>query len=974
MADQYPPSHHQSHHHHQHYQPPSPASSTDSRSNSSNERNQYPRNSSSSPIKPTIPPPTHPTIHNSNLDRSSTAAGNNTQGFNADAVYPPPYSSSSSSHYPRPSPPPEHQVAYPTGPPGQNPSPYGGDYPYQQQHSSSTAAHHLPRHLSPAHQANSPHPPHPSWNPHHSEPPVQPQGHPSGPDDPNAQVDQLADDHQASSGSAPPPVISPPPSPPPGSITLTAPNVPYHPRIQYPISSPGSSDQPSSRQYSFVSLPGNAMRKRPRRKFDEIERLYSCNFPGCTKAYGTLNHLNAHVSMQRHGPKRTPGEFKDMRRARKQAQREHARAAAAREHQNEADDEDNGSPGAGPSTSPASGSRTKRKIRRATEPALQVPRIASLDQGGPSMPEEFGRIAQASRQQQQLEINRRVSMDDYALQHGLMDRRGSGESGDGDTQGDDLTDEPGPSTQRILGPPATMPSGPMGSTEQPLGLHGATTTSPPPLVPSGQLPPMSMEPQTQSMQFWQHQQPSSVAAQHQAPISPTTVVAPHVSHLPGPGPAVGGMGLHASSSHHHRQPSWPPSGAYGGPSTSQQVAQQSGLPPLVPGPPYSSHHQNPLPFPLQPSVSASQQTQSPHLQSHQAQSQAHIQQHSIGVPTPSPPRSAPQTQAQHFQAQQQQYSASPPPPATSPMHRLHQGSMLLTPLNVGGQSHRQSYAQDSAAGTASTQPSAYGQTTIGGAAGASSSAQGLPSVFELENLSRDQTQEQRGSIQQQQHSQQPAPVVQQSAATPWESYQGSSSYPAAGPAHRAPESYAQPLSLGRAVGYDPSRDYYPSANRPDLYGGQRNVVYGAAVPQSRPEAHPAAAAAAYGHPQRSVSYSAAGTDPYMVPGPPQRGGEPSYIPARSESYSGVPSRGDPGAAYASAPGGGRSDPYGTQRPAEQQQQPQYQTIPPPQGHIPSHAHHPGLHPQHLPSSDPAHPDPRHDPYGRGHPGPSEGPY
>lgn len=62
----------------------------------------------------------------------------------------------------------------------------------------------------------------------------------------------------------------------------------------------------TSKTYSFVSLPGNAVRKRPRRRYDEIERLYSCAWPDCTKAYGTLNHLNAHVSMQRHGPKRSP--------------------------------------------------------------------------------------------------------------------------------------------------------------------------------------------------------------------------------------------------------------------------------------------------------------------------------------------------------------------------------------------------------------------------------------------------------------------------------------------------------------------------------------------------------------------------------------------------------------------------------------------------------------------------------------------
>lgn len=61
--------------------------------------------------------------------------------------------------------------------------------------------------------------------------------------------------------------------------------------------------------YSFVSLPGTP-KKRARRRYDEIERMYGCNYPGCTKAYGTLNHLNAHISMQKHGPKRTPlGEF-----------------------------------------------------------------------------------------------------------------------------------------------------------------------------------------------------------------------------------------------------------------------------------------------------------------------------------------------------------------------------------------------------------------------------------------------------------------------------------------------------------------------------------------------------------------------------------------------------------------------------------------------------------------------------------------
>lgn len=73
-----------------------------------------------------------------------------------------------------------------------------------------------------------------------------------------------------------------------------------------PSPSSDSPTSPSSKTYSFVSLPGNAVKKRPRRRYDEIERLYQCSYPDCTKAYGTLNHLNAHVTMQKHGPKRSP--------------------------------------------------------------------------------------------------------------------------------------------------------------------------------------------------------------------------------------------------------------------------------------------------------------------------------------------------------------------------------------------------------------------------------------------------------------------------------------------------------------------------------------------------------------------------------------------------------------------------------------------------------------------------------------------
>jgi len=80
----------------------------------------------------------------------------------------------------------------------------------------------------------------------------------------------------------------------------------------YPGQDPSHADpsrqggHPLSTVYSFVPIPGAQQHKRPRRRYEEIERMYKCGWNGCEKAYGTLNHLNAHVTMQSHGSKRTP--------------------------------------------------------------------------------------------------------------------------------------------------------------------------------------------------------------------------------------------------------------------------------------------------------------------------------------------------------------------------------------------------------------------------------------------------------------------------------------------------------------------------------------------------------------------------------------------------------------------------------------------------------------------------------------------
>jgi hypothetical protein len=53
---------------------------------------------------------------------------------------------------------------------------------------------------------------------------------------------------------------------------------------------------PDGRLYQFVGLQ-SAQKKRARRRFDEIERMYGCLYPGCTKAYGVRPRLPVEYSI-----------------------------------------------------------------------------------------------------------------------------------------------------------------------------------------------------------------------------------------------------------------------------------------------------------------------------------------------------------------------------------------------------------------------------------------------------------------------------------------------------------------------------------------------------------------------------------------------------------------------------------------------------------------------------------------------------
>lgn len=85
-----------------------------------------------------------------------------------------------------------------------------------------------------------------------------------------------------------------------------------------PIQSPDSptsfsrdtqSYTPQNSTNVYVSTSGDASSNTypvPPRQYQDLPRRYKCDWNGCEKAYGTLNHLNAHISMQSHGDKRTP--------------------------------------------------------------------------------------------------------------------------------------------------------------------------------------------------------------------------------------------------------------------------------------------------------------------------------------------------------------------------------------------------------------------------------------------------------------------------------------------------------------------------------------------------------------------------------------------------------------------------------------------------------------------------------------------
>ncbi|PSK37559.1 hypothetical protein C7M61_003263 [Candidozyma pseudohaemuli] len=65
-------------------------------------------------------------------------------------------------------------------------------------------------------------------------------------------------------------------------------------------------------QHPHTNPPPPQKHRRFRRRYYQIVRKYKCTYPGCTKRYGLLNHLNTHIVTKKHGLRKSKADFKDV--------------------------------------------------------------------------------------------------------------------------------------------------------------------------------------------------------------------------------------------------------------------------------------------------------------------------------------------------------------------------------------------------------------------------------------------------------------------------------------------------------------------------------------------------------------------------------------------------------------------------------------------------------------------------------------
>ncbi|KAI5961316.1 hypothetical protein CANMA_003836 [Candida margitis] len=92
--------------------------------------------------------------------------------------------------------------------------------------------------------------------------------------------------------------------------TYTTANTSTGIRYSYPNSVSGVA-VPTTKSDTQPPIPQEKKSRRFRRRYNQIVRKYPCSYPGCSKSYGSLNHLNTHIVTKKHGPRKSKLDFQN---------------------------------------------------------------------------------------------------------------------------------------------------------------------------------------------------------------------------------------------------------------------------------------------------------------------------------------------------------------------------------------------------------------------------------------------------------------------------------------------------------------------------------------------------------------------------------------------------------------------------------------------------------------------------------------
>eukprot|EP00835_Amoeboradix_gromovi_P002163 NODE_116_length_19003_cov_0.233707.p8 type:complete len:245 gc:universal NODE_116_length_19003_cov_0.233707:6295-7029(+) len=87
--------------------------------------------------------------------------------------------------------------------------------------------------------------------------------------------------------------------------------MPQDSMVYEPMLAPNDDYYVKERRRSISNDRSSEKGRRRRRKHNQIVRKYECDYPDCTKSYGTVTHLNTHRTQKNHGARLTKQDFNE---------------------------------------------------------------------------------------------------------------------------------------------------------------------------------------------------------------------------------------------------------------------------------------------------------------------------------------------------------------------------------------------------------------------------------------------------------------------------------------------------------------------------------------------------------------------------------------------------------------------------------------------------------------------------------------